>query len=77
MIGKDYIWKKDQGMNFYLISQEDRDLLFFIVLRLVLMTSAIFETETWAKKCLGSEPKFPRALLFGKAFKRAGKMNIY
>lgn len=46
MIGKDYIRKKDQGMNFYLISQEDRDLLFFIVLRLVLMTSAIFETET-------------------------------
>lgn len=36
MIGKDYIWKKDQGMNFYPISEGGGDFFIIIIITLLL-----------------------------------------
>lgn len=54
MTRKDYIWKKDQDMNFYLISLEDMDLLLLrFCFEINLNDKCYFWTWNMSKKMLG------------------------
>lgn len=80
MIGKDYIWKKDRGMNFYPISEGGGDFLSSPSSSLLCYCPEIslnnknyFWNQDMSEKCLGGEPRFPRALFLSQVFKYSGQ----